>query len=608
MDSINSDSYNWAETDSDDASDYSDGVSEDTIGSDDIHIWATQKLKTSKETADQSKEKIITEKSGEGSKGSYKQDVRSQDLQSKSRLENGSQESQIAHGNSNKDRDFIADNRYREATSKIVLGDCQTADNNKTDQSSQFLKLESKDSTGLLCQYCSQDYRSSDAITYCIDCGLYMCASCRRYHQKFVGTRGHSVAVQQELIQTEFEEYKPSVIEDLQEKVPEDSSTSPRLDTTLTDSGRYSRPLTPPNNALCGPCQFDGLGEPATHFCQNCRIYMCIICYKFHQKLRKSYEQHSVISQWDCEDFDTFVPSMEAAKETIHESTGLNKDFFQQPHQTRMNSFSPILEPKGRFSIKMTSDPWECSVAGIDCFIDGRIVFTDENNRNVKLFSRQYQPLAVLELHGQPTDVAIVTNNKLAVFLPKESSLAFIKVHGNSLSLVKTIKTPSKYLRIASQCEEIYALCDPEGQGNLWLNILNENGNIVTFVHLDLAPSDLPLVPSIALSPAGGTVYIADKNHCIFAFGIDGRRIFKHENIEMSDITDLAADVRSIYVSCKELESIFRLSYDGQDCSQVVGKTARIASPKTVAIQGKLLFVGLCDSNNIHIYSLPEIL
>ena len=255
----------------------------------------------------------------------------------------------------------------------------------------------------------------------------------------------------------------------------------------------------------------------------------------------------------------------------------------------------------------MTSDPWECSVAGIECFTDGRIVFTDENNRNIKLFSRQYQPLAVLELHGQPTDVAIVTSNKLAVFLPKESSLAFVKVHGNSLSLMRTVKTASKYLRIASQCEEIYALCDPEGQGQLWLNILNENGNVVTFVHLDLAPIDLPLGPSLAVSPAGGTVYISDKNHCVFAFGIDGRRIFKHENIEMLDITGLAADSRSIYVCCKDLEGIFRLSYDGKDCSEVVGKTARIASPRTVAIHGKQLLVGLCDSDNIHIYSLPEI-
>ena len=272
-----------------------------------------------------------------------------------------------------------------------------------------------------------------------------------------------------------------------------------------------------------------------------------------------------------------------------------------------MSHFSPVLEPKGRFSIKMTTDPWECSVAGIDCFMDGRIVFTDENNRNVKLFSRQYQPLDVLELNSQPTDVAIVTNSKVAIFLPKESSLVFVKVHGNNLSLMRTLKTASKYSRIASRCDEIYALCDPEGQGPLWMNILNENGNIVTFVHLDFAPSDLPLVPGLAVSPAGGTVYISDRNGSIFAFGIDGRQIFKHRNSEMSDISDLAADSRSIYACSKSLGGIFKLSYDGLDCCQVVEKTARIASPKTVAIQGNQLFVGLCDSDNIHIYSLLEI-
>ena len=108
---------------------------------------------------------------------------------------------------------ITADYSSRDDKSKIVLGHCQTTDNNETDQSVQHLKLESEDLSVLLCQYCLQDYRSSDAITYCMDCGLYMCATCRRYHQKFVGTRGHSVAVQQELIPTEFEEYKPPVVE-----------------------------------------------------------------------------------------------------------------------------------------------------------------------------------------------------------------------------------------------------------------------------------------------------------------------------------------------------------------------------------------------------------
>ena len=246
-------------------------------------------------------------------------------------------------------------------------------------------------------------------------------------------------------------------------------------------------------------------------------------------------------------------------------------------------------------------------MAGIDCFADSSIVLTDENNRNIKLFSSRYQPLGNLELQGRPTDVAIVTNDKIVVFIPKGSILVFVKVHGTSLSLLRTMNTASKYVRIASKCEEIYALCDPEGQGHLWLHILNDNGTVVSFIHLDLAPSELSLVPSLAISPAGGTVYVSDKNHCIFAFGMDGRRIFKHRKDEMLDITDLAADSRSVYVCCKDLASVFRLGYDGRDSSKVVDKTARIASPRTVAIHGNQLLVGLCDSDNIHIYSIAKI-
>ena len=50
MDRMNSDTYNFDETDSEIVSDYSVGVSEDSVDSDDIHIWATEKLKISKES------------------------------------------------------------------------------------------------------------------------------------------------------------------------------------------------------------------------------------------------------------------------------------------------------------------------------------------------------------------------------------------------------------------------------------------------------------------------------------------------------------------------------------------------------------------------------
>ena len=64
------------------------------------------------------------------------------------------------------------------------------------------------------CQLCSEDDCTRDAITYCMECGLYMCSSCRRFHRKITATRGHSVALQQEIVATEFDQYKPSLEED----------------------------------------------------------------------------------------------------------------------------------------------------------------------------------------------------------------------------------------------------------------------------------------------------------------------------------------------------------------------------------------------------------
>ena len=99
--------------------------------------------------------------------------------------------------------------------SKLYLnsqGNSELTNKNLSVDQKQFLELpkeEIEETDLLLCQYCLQDEKKKQAITYCMDCGLYMCSSCWRFHRKFVATRGHSVAFQQELIATEFDRYKP---------------------------------------------------------------------------------------------------------------------------------------------------------------------------------------------------------------------------------------------------------------------------------------------------------------------------------------------------------------------------------------------------------------
>ena len=254
----------------------------------------------------------------------------------------------------------------------------------------------------------------------------------------------------------------------------------------------------------------------------------------------------------------------------------------------------------------MTCDPWECSVVGIDCFLDGKIVLIDNSNNNVKLFSSVYQPLGNLDLPGQPADVAIVTDQKVAVSIPSESRLAFIRISGCSLSLIRTLKTTSKYVRITGRCEEIYALCDSKGEGCVWIHVLNKYGEVVTFIQLDLSQSATKSseVPSLAVSPAGGTIYLSDNNHYLYAFGLDGRLIFKHKNLNIFNVTSLAADSTSVYVCCKALDSVYRVRYDGADSDKVIGKSKGLLAPQSVAVKGNLLLVGLCDSYVVQMYSI----
>lgn len=93
-----------------------------------------------------------------------------------------------------------------DTSSRMVVGHCQTKVHGNRNEMNTYNDTESE---ALPCWYCLQDDKKSEAITYCMDCGLYMCATCRRFHRKFFATRGHCVVVQQELIPTEFDQYKP---------------------------------------------------------------------------------------------------------------------------------------------------------------------------------------------------------------------------------------------------------------------------------------------------------------------------------------------------------------------------------------------------------------
>ena len=289
---MNSETNDLEETDSDVSSDYSDGVSDESINSDAIHIWAREKLKIAKERADRRAKDEIKQANDaksdcrldyfeEGLGLEYESSDDDQNIAKHIRgLEYGSSDDDqnmanitgLEYGSSDNDQNIakyitgleyesidddqnmakhitgleyesnnkeqnIAYNNDTLDDAKLILGDCQADDDRKSnkakrdlDQSKQQSKLESE---RLLCQYCKQDYRTSDAITYCMDCGLYMCASCRKFHQRFVATRGHSVAAQQELIPTEFQEYKPTTDEYL--------PTAEENKQTADDKGKESK-------------------------------------------------------------------------------------------------------------------------------------------------------------------------------------------------------------------------------------------------------------------------------------------------------------------------------------------------------------------------------
>ncbi|KAL4222194.1 hypothetical protein ACF0H5_018231 [Mactra antiquata] len=121
-----------------------------------------------------------------------------------------------------------------------------------------------------------------------------------------------------------------------------------------------------------------------------------------------------------------FVPKMSSKKET---------------EQTPVRHKSKHVVKVSEHSISGNDENFYCNVTSTVVLTDGRIVLADDSNSKLKLLNGRYQVINELKLGSNPLNMASISEDEIAVTLPGERQVEFVRVGVDSFTQTKNFKT-----------------------------------------------------------------------------------------------------------------------------------------------------------------------
>ena len=117
-----------------------------------------------------------------------------------------------------------------------------------------------------------------------------------------------------------------------------------------------------------------------------------------------------------------------------------------------------LTQLKGRklrsYNVKLSDDKYGCWITSMAITNDSRRLLVDENNKKVKLFSRDMKLLSSLSLSDRPRDIAVISD-KEAVVTTDNKSLVLLGISGSKMSINDTTRVSCKVWGISKYGEKL---------------------------------------------------------------------------------------------------------------------------------------------------------
>lgn len=260
----------------------------------------------------------------------------------------------------------------------------------------------------------------------------------------------------------------------------------------------------------------------------------------------------------------------------------------------------------GEFCARFEEDTQDCWFTGAIFLPDGRILLADRTNRKLKLFTGNFLPLTELSLSSKPWDVALISNNEVAVTLPAECRIQFVTVDGSYITQTRSISTDEPCFGMCYTDGKILTVTYDGDPPNL--KVLSPAGKELTYVCVDddgFALFSKPIY--VTCTPKATQIYVSDERMgCVINLKETGELNFNYSALDLGNAAGITLDKDgNIYVCGNTSNSVHMVSPSGERVKVLVtGET--ISYPRAIAYEPreKKLLVTQGDKDIVKVYSL----
>lgn len=236
-------------------------------------------------------------------------------------------------------------------------------------------------------------------------------------------------------------------------------------------------------------------------------------------------------------------------------------------------------------NVKMEDDPHVCDIHHA-CIIDGeRLVITDANHSNIKMFDSSYNFICCLNLTelSEPYAICGVGSHELALTLCAEQRVQFVSANDKSMSLTTSFEVNRMCRGICYSKNELFVCCGGDcGEGPGHVRVYDTAGSLLRVLLTDQHGHQLFALP-VHVITNGSNVYVADWDRGLISMDKNGYTQCVVSDLRSKNICDVCEDEQGhIFVCDAAANNIIQLDRQCNVVQVLLDRSDGIRNPSSV--------------------------
>lgn len=243
---------------------------------------------------------------------------------------------------------------------------------------------------------------------------------------------------------------------------------------------------------------------------------------------------------------------------------------------------------------------------------DGKSIFTDWNNKRLKLVNRNYNLMSHCDVPGNPYSVCYINTNLVATTLRDEKLVQFVGVADTKLSLEKRFKIDEYCRGIAYKSDQLYiTVGGGEGEIHGQLRVYSMHGGLLRIYEEDVQGKPFFSSPGfIVINDEGSRIHVSDHKKGVVTITKDGRSVSVFHDQCLKNPLGLCMDGKgNLFVSGRDSNNVIQFTADGRKIVEVMKESDGITRPLAICCHESVntrILVTMENSFTMKVFTLQE--